>query len=99
MYKRVLIAAFWGISIGGMTFAVAPLSMRSENSLVAVLQAVLMVLIMPGLLGAAALARNAHAFGLASAATINALLQFGLCFLLIVVIKRSVSGRKTAGGP
>ena len=56
-----------------------------------------MVLIIPGLIGAAALAGNAHAFALASAATINALLQFGVGSLLIFVVKRSVSGRKTGG--
>ena len=93
---RILIAALWSIAIGGMTFAVGPLSLRSEHSALAAIQVVLMALIVPGLLGAAAIAGNAHAFPLAPAAAINALVQFGACLLLIFCIRRFAWGTKAA---
>jgi len=96
MNRRTLISACWAIAIGGLTFAVGSLSLRSEHTTLAALQALLMVLIMPGLLGAAGLAGNSHAFALAPAAVINALLQFGVCSVLILSFRHVDSGVKAA---
>ena len=49
---QIPIGAVWGVAIGGITLAVGPLSMISEHWPLAALQVGLMILIMPGLIGA-----------------------------------------------
>jgi tetratricopeptide (TPR) repeat protein len=47
-----------------------------------------MILILPGLIGAGAISGNMHAFDLAPGALINALLNFGLSWLLLGLVGR-----------
>jgi hypothetical protein len=68
MNWRVLIAATWGILIGGMTFAAGQLAWLSDHAGIAAIQTVLTYLMLPGLIVAAGLG------SLGPAAAINALM-------------------------
>lgn len=77
MNPRVLIAAAWGMLIGGLTFAAGPIAWLSNHAVLAAIQTVLTYLMLPGLIVAAAVG----SFG--PAAVINALIHFGLCFIVL----------------
>jgi tetratricopeptide (TPR) repeat protein len=91
---RIRVAAGWGLLIGSLTFAVGPISSISENPILGIAQEVLMVLLLPGLIGAGAISGNIHAFYLAPGALINALFNFGLSWLLLAVVGRLIGTRK-----
>jgi hypothetical protein len=77
MHFRMLIAAAWGILIGGLTFAAGPIAWLSSHAVIAALQTVLTYLILPGLIDAAGVG------SLGPAAVVNALIHFGLCFIAL----------------
>jgi hypothetical protein len=86
MKPRVLIAAAWGVLIGVLTFAVGPISAISQNSILGVAQEFLMILLLPGLIGAGAVSGNIHAFFLAPGAVINAIFHFCSSWLLLALL-------------
>jgi hypothetical protein len=61
----------------------------SGNPIIGAVQAILMVLILPGLIVAPAFGGNEQAFFLGPAAAVNALIHFGICFLLLRFIRNS----------
>ena len=77
MHFRVLIAAAWGLLIGGLTFAAEPIAWLSGHAVIAAIQTVLTYLMLPGLIVAAGVG------SLGSAAVVNALIHFGLCFIAL----------------
>ena len=79
---RLLISMIWGTLFGGLTFAVGSIASLSANMIVAAMQIVIMFLLLPGIIGAGAISGNIHAYSLGSGAIINALVNFGLCWLL-----------------
>jgi tetratricopeptide (TPR) repeat protein len=85
---RLRIAIGWGLLIGSLTFAVGPISSISENPILGIAQRLLMILLLPGLIGAGAISGNMHAFDLAPGALINALFNFGLSWLLLALVGR-----------
>ncbi len=90
LYKSLplVFAIAWGALLGGLTFAVGPISWGSQNPLIDAMRVVLMVLLLPGLIGGMAFAGNVHAFSLLPGAIINGLFHFGLCWFLIRVRAR-----------
>lgn len=91
---RIRIAAGWGLLIGSLTFAVGPISSISANPILGTAQVVLMVLLLPGLIGAGAISGNMHAFYLAPGALINAFFNFGLSWFLLALVGRLIGTRK-----
>lgn len=79
---RLLISMIWGTLFGGLTFAVGSIASLSANMIVAAMQIVIMFLLLPGIIGAGAISGNIHAYSLGPGAIINALVNFGLCWLL-----------------
>jgi hypothetical protein len=77
MHFRVLIAAAWGMLIGGLTFAAGPIAWLSGHAVIAAIQTVLTYLMLPGLIVAAGVG------SLGPAAVVNALIHFGLCFIAL----------------
>jgi len=88
---QLSIAIAWGILLGSLTFAVRPISTISANFVLGAIQKGTMVLLLPGLIGSAAVAGNVHAFSLVPAAIINALFHFGIAWLLIRIKVRRVA--------
>jgi hypothetical protein len=82
---RIIVALIWGALMGSITFALGPLSVISDNIIIGALQIVLVYLLVPGIIGAAAFSGNVHAFYLGVGAVINALFHFGLCWLLFAL--------------
>lgn len=79
----LVFAIAWGALLGGLTFAIGPISWGSQNPSIDAMRVILMVLLLPGLIGGMAFAGNVHAFSLLPGAIINGLFHFGLCWLLI----------------
>ena len=88
MRKELWVAVGWGALLGGLTFAIEPISSPAGNSISQAASAVLMALIFLGLVGGAVISGNAHAFHLWLCALVNALVHFGLSLLLISLILR-----------
>jgi hypothetical protein len=88
MKSRRYVAIAWGALIGSMTFMVGDISWPSPNPIVEAIKAVLMVLMIPGLIGGAAISGNIHAFSLGAGALVNALFHFGLSWLLFPLVMR-----------
>src|SRR5215472_12374759 len=84
--NRFRIAVGWGLLIGSLTFVVGPISTISDNVILGAAQKTLMILLLPGLIGAGAIGGNMHAFSLAPGALINALINFCLCWLLVALV-------------
>jgi hypothetical protein len=76
---RYLVAVAWGVLMGGLTFAAGPLAWLSANPVIAAGQSMMTMLLFPGLLCAAVVG------SLIPAAAINALLQFGISWLLLTL--------------
>lgn len=53
MSRRASIAVFWGLLIGGLTFAAGPLTSLSDHAAIAAIQIILTCLMTPGLIVAA----------------------------------------------
>ena len=85
---RFRVAIVWGLLIGSLTFAVGSISTISENPILGIAQKALMILLLPGLIGAGAISGNMHAFELAPGALINAALNFGLSWLFLALVGR-----------
>jgi hypothetical protein len=84
----LVFAIAWGALLGGLTFAVGPISSGMQNPLMYPMQVALMVLLLPGLVGAMVFAGNAHAFSLLPGAILNGLFHFGLGWLLLRIRAR-----------
>jgi hypothetical protein len=95
MKPRVWITAAWGALIGALTFAVGPISTISQNPILGVAQEFLMILLLPGLIGASAVSGSMHAFPLAPGAMINVLFNFCSSWLLLALVGRFRRTRKT----
>jgi hypothetical protein len=77
MDSRVLVAAAWATLIGALTFAAGPLAVLSDHKVIAVIQTVLTYIMSPGLIV------GAEVGSLGPAAAVNALIHFGICFLVL----------------
>jgi hypothetical protein len=84
--KGVLLASVLGCLLAGITLAVENVSSISESPIIGTVQHAFMTLIFPGLIGAAAISGNVHAFHLWIAAGINGLIYFGLGWLFYRVV-------------
>jgi tetratricopeptide (TPR) repeat protein len=82
---RLFLAMAWGALVGSLTFAAGPLSVPSYNPIIEVGKVFLMALLLPGLVGGAAISGNVHAFYLGPSALVNALFHFGLSWLLFAL--------------
>jgi hypothetical protein len=92
MELRSTISTIWGALIGFLTFGAGPISWTSANPIIAVVQWVALILIVPGLLGGVVVGGNVHNVALGTAAVINALFHFGLSWLLFPLFKRRTKG-------
>ena len=88
IHNGILFASVLGVVLAFVTFAIQPLSSISENPVVGAAQGFLTTLIFPGILGAMALGGNVHAWYLWAAAAINALIYFGLGWLVYLLLAR-----------
>jgi hypothetical protein len=77
MNPNVLVAATWATLIGALTFAAGPLAVLSDHKMIAAIQTVLTYITLPGLIVAARVG------SLGPAAAVNALIHFGICFLVL----------------
>jgi tetratricopeptide (TPR) repeat protein len=89
MRVRNAVSLAWGMAIGCLTFAAGPIGWASANPIVAGFQWALLILIMPGIIGGGAVGGSMHTVFLGVAASINALLHFGMCWLLFPLFSRS----------
>lgn len=80
--NRVCAATASGALVGGLTGAVQTIEGISGNPVLAPLKDAAMVLIIPGLIGSTILSGNVHAFSLAFAIVINAVMYFTVGWLL-----------------
>jgi hypothetical protein len=80
MNTRLSIAAVWGTLMGILTFAAGPLAWTSPHLAIAAIQIALTYMLVPGLIVAAA------AGSLLPAALVNALVHFGVCFLVLRLV-------------
>ena len=85
---RFFVAVAWGALIGGMTFAAGPIGLLSANSIISAVQWVLLILILPGIVGGAVIGGSAHTISLGVGAVVNALLHFGVSWLLFPLLLR-----------
>lgn len=77
-YRGIYVGVVTGASLAVVTMAVPKLSTISDQWLVGAIQKVLTVLIFPGLIAAAGVSGNSHAFSLIVSATIN-----GVIYVLV----------------
>jgi tetratricopeptide (TPR) repeat protein len=89
MRVRNAVSLAWGVAIGCLTFAAGPIGWASANPIIAAFQWALLILIMPGIIGGGAVGGSMHTIFLGIAALINALLHFGICWLLFPLFSRS----------
>lgn len=73
MNRRASIAIVWGLLIGELNFAAGPMAFLSDHIVIALIQVVLTIIMIPGLIAAAAVG------SLVKVAAINALVHFALC--------------------
>ncbi len=91
-------ACIWGVPgvlMGGLTLLIEKFALISENPVIAAIQGTVLTLITPGLIGSMAVGNNVHAFSLAVAALINAVLYFVLgliSFTLFTKIRSTIRG-------
>jgi hypothetical protein len=78
---RILIALVAGLVFGALTWDISAISLLSANPAVAWIQELLSYLLMPGIVVAAAVAGNIHAWSLWLAAVGNFVFYFGLTWL------------------
>lgn len=82
-YDRIYtIAGIWGIALGCLTFAAGSITTLSGNSLMAMIQEGLILLIAPGLYAAAVTG------SFVPGALINAIFHFILCWLVLLLMRR-----------
>jgi hypothetical protein len=89
MRRRISVAVGWGALMGGITFAVEPISSPAANPVIEAISAILMGLIFLGLIGGAVLSGNIHAYHLWPCALVNAFVHFCVSWALISLILRS----------
>ena len=89
MKVRNAVSMAWGMAIGCLTFAAGPIGWASANPIIAAVQWVLLILILPGIIGGGAVSGSMHTVFLGVGAVINALLHFGLCWALFPLFSRS----------
>jgi hypothetical protein len=80
--RRLFFAAVWGVIMGCLTFAAGPLTSFSANPIIAAIQFIFTMLLIPGLFCAAMVG------SLGPAALVNALFHFGIIWLLLALIAR-----------
>jgi predicted Zn-dependent protease len=88
MKVRNAVSMAWGAAIGCLTFAAGPIGWASANPIIAAAQWALLILIMPGIIGGGAVSGSVHTVFLGVGAVINALLHFGLCWVLFPLFSR-----------
>ena len=86
--NRAYAATATGALIGGLTGAVKAIEGISGSPALVPLQAVAMVLIIPGLLGSTILSDNIHAFSLTFAIVINVVIYFAVGWLLFPLLAK-----------
>ena len=79
---RFFISVAWGVLMGCLTFAAGPLAWLSANPVIAAIQSALTMLLIPGIICAAMVG------SLGPAAVVNALLHFGICWILLALLAR-----------
>jgi hypothetical protein len=84
----------WGVLIGSLTFAAGTIGAESSHTVVAAIQYALTLFMIPGLIVAGLVG------SLIPGAAINAVVNFGVCFLLLRVLppfrKRSVRSKSSS---
>jgi len=88
MSLRIFLAITWGLLIGCMTFLVGSIAAPSHNPIIETMKIAVMIIIIPGLYLGAAISGNIHAFDLGPCALVNAVIQFGLSWLLFPLLMR-----------
>jgi hypothetical protein len=81
MSPKVLCGLVLGGFLAGMTFAIPTLSFLSGNSVVRMVQRCMLVLLLPGIIGAGAATGNVHAWPLWIAAGLNMSVYFVIGWL------------------
>jgi len=84
-YGTLFAIALGGV-LGALTLTIQELSVISEGPIMGAVQHSLLALLFPGILGAAALGGNVHAWSLIIAAGINGLIYFVLGWLAFRLI-------------
>ena len=79
---RLYIAIAWGSMLGGLTFTAGTISAESSKALVATIQIALVYLLSPGLICAAGTG------SLIPGACVNALLHFGIAWMVAPLLMR-----------
>jgi hypothetical protein len=93
-YRGIYVGAVTGTLAAVLTMDVRHVSMISDQWLVGSIQRVLMIFILPGLIAAAGVAGNSHAFSLIVSAVINGVIYFTVGWLLYFVVARTKRQRK-----
>lgn len=91
--RNVAISVAVGTAFAGLTLGLGKLSVISENSFAGGAQHLVVVLLLPGMLGAAAAANNAHAWYLWAAAAVNWLVYFAITWMGLSLAGRLLRAR------
>jgi putative effector of murein hydrolase LrgA (UPF0299 family) len=83
-----LFASGLGLLLGGLTLTIQRLSAISDNRLIGTAQETLVILLLPGMIGAMVLSGNVHAFILWVAAAINGVIYFGIGWMSSALVSR-----------
>jgi hypothetical protein len=81
MSRKLLCGLVLGGLMAGMTFAIPKLSFISTNPVIGVVQRCMLVLLLPGIIGAGAATGNVHAWPLWVAAGLNMSIYFAIGWL------------------
>ncbi len=88
-HRTIGVGVTLGAFFGALTLMVQQVAAVSGNSFVGTIQRAAMVLLLPGLIGSAAVSGNGHAFSLVAASTTNMLVYFVVGVLLGKLIGRT----------
>jgi hypothetical protein len=74
----ILFASALGVLLGGLTLTIESLSSIVDSRLIGAAQKALIILLLPGMIGAMGLSGNVHVWHLWVAAAINGVIYFGI---------------------
>jgi hypothetical protein len=84
----ILFASGLGVLVGGLTLTIQRLSAIPDNRLIGAAQEILVILLLPGMIGAMVLSGNVHAFILWVAAAINGVIYYGVGWIFYALVAR-----------
>jgi hypothetical protein len=88
--RDILIASIAGVTMASLTFSLLGAGWPSELPILGDPRPALSVLLFPGMIGAAALNGNAHAWHLWEAALVNGAIYYGLAWLGCRIVTASI---------